>query len=60
MDKAKQNSFEQLDLLISTYTRLKNLIYDDIPKIVWEKKYDFVEKKVSDDEVQRIVRFEPE
>jgi hypothetical protein len=26
-------------ILVSVYSRLKNLIYDEIPKVEWEKKY---------------------
>ena len=31
-------------ILLSSYSRIKNLIYDEIPKVEWEKKYMVTEK----------------
>ena len=43
-------------LLLSTYSRLKNLIYEDIPKVIWEKKFKLMENTPKD----KILQFEPE
>ena len=40
MDDIKKNTGDSNSLLVNVYARLKNLIYDDIPKIVWEQKYE--------------------
>ncbi len=40
MDDIKKGSNDINVMLINVYARLKNLIYDDIPKIVWEQKYE--------------------
>lgn len=53
-------SKEQISILINLYSRLKNLIYDDIPKVVWEEKYNFAENQIPDSKVDRIMEFEPE
>lgn len=40
MEDLKKNSNDINVILINVYARLKNLIYDDIPKIIWEQKYE--------------------
>lgn len=40
MEEIKKNSNDVYVMLINVYARLKNLIYDDIPKIIWEEKYE--------------------
>lgn len=40
MEDLKKNGNDFYVMLINVYARLKNLIYDDIPKIVWEQKYE--------------------
>ena len=43
-------------LLYGVYARLKNLIYEDIPKIEWERKYDFPKELPKD----RLLALNPE
>ena len=43
-------------LLVTVYSRLKNLIYDDIPKIYWETKYEIPKKMPH----EKFLNFEPE
>lgn len=40
MEDIKKNNNDVYVMLINVYARLKNLIYDDIPKIIWEEKYE--------------------
>lgn len=40
MDDIKKNNNDVYVMLINVYARLKNLIYEDIPKIIWEQKYE--------------------
>ena len=56
MEEIKEHSLPQNILMISIYSRLKNLVYDDIPKIVWEKKYNLPEKVPK----HKLIQFEPE
>ena len=56
MEEIKNGSLDQNVLLVSVYARLKNLIYDEIPKLEWEKKYDLPENVPKD----RLLKFEPE
>ena len=56
MEEIKGSSLDQNIILVSLYARLKNLIYDEIPKLEWEKKYDLPENIPKD----KLVKFEPE
>lgn len=40
MEELKKNNNDTYVMLTNVYARLKNLIYEDIPKITWEKKFD--------------------
>jgi hypothetical protein len=40
MDDIKKANNDTYVMLTNVYARLKNLIYEDIPKITWEKKFD--------------------
>lgn len=40
MEEIKKNNNDMYVMLTNVYARLKNLIYEDIPKITWEKKFD--------------------
>jgi hypothetical protein len=44
MEDIRASNNDLTVLLISSYARLKNLVYDDIPKIEWEKKYTLPDK----------------
>lgn len=39
MEDLKKGNNDFFVMLMNVYARMKNLIYDDIPKIVWETKY---------------------
>ena len=56
MEEIKSNALDQNVILVSVYARLKNLIYDEIPKLEWDKKYDLPENVPKD----KLVSFEPE
>lgn len=56
MEEIKENGNDQNIMIVSIYARLKNLIYDDIPKIIWEKKYQLPEQIPK----EKLLKFEPE
>ena len=56
MEDIKAQGTSQNLILCALYSRLKNLVYDDIPSIEWEKKYD-IPKEIPKDE---LMKFEPE
>jgi hypothetical protein len=56
MEDIKEKGNDQNILLVSLYSRLKNLIYDDIPKVIWEQKYHLPEHIPK----ERVLKFEPE
>jgi len=56
MEEIKGGSLDQNIILVSVYARLKNLIYDEIPRLEWDKKYDLPENIPKD----KLVSFEPE
>lgn len=56
MEEIKEHSLDQNIILVSLYARLKNLIYDEIPKLEWEKKYDLQENIPK----EKLIKFEPE
>lgn len=56
MQDIKNQAMNQNILLAIVFARLKNLIYDDIPRIDWEVKYQ-IPKDIPKEE---LMRFEPE
>lgn len=56
MVEIKKNISDINFLLLSTLSRLKGLVSDQVPKIVWETKFNIPEKIPND----KILRFEPE
>jgi len=56
MEKSKKLTNTQNAIIIQLYARLKNLVYDDIPKVVWEKKYNIP----SDIPKKELFKFQPE
>ena len=56
MEDIKGSNTDLSVLLITAYARLKNLVYEDIPKIQWEKKYTLPDNVPKD----RLMQLSPE